>query len=75
MFSGGSGRQSLTRLAAYICGLSVFVIEVNKHYHRAEFREDLKVLYRATGLENKPTVFIFSDSQVLNTFDIECGLP
>ncbi|KAF0304890.1 Dynein heavy chain 2, axonemal [Amphibalanus amphitrite] len=64
---GGSGRQSLTRLAAYICGLSVFVIEVNKHYHRPEFREDLKVLYRATGLENKPTVFIFSDAQIRNT--------
>ncbi|KAJ1562004.1 Dynein heavy chain 2, axonemal, partial [Cladochytrium tenue] len=63
---GGSGRQSLARLASYICGLSSFQIKVTKHYRHFEFREDLKLLYRATGLECKPTCFIFTDSQVLS---------
>ena len=36
---GGSGRQSLSRLSAYIIGFKVFQIEVTKHYRKNEFRE------------------------------------
>ena len=36
---GGSGRQSLSRLSAYIIGFKVFQIEVTKHYRKIEFSE------------------------------------
>lgn len=36
---GGSGRQSLTRLAAHICTYDTFQIEVSKNYRKLEFRE------------------------------------
>ena len=36
---GGSGRQSLSRLSAYIIGFKMFQIEVTKHYRKVEFSE------------------------------------
>ncbi|XP_033219684.1 dynein heavy chain 2, axonemal [Belonocnema kinseyi] len=62
---GGSGRQSLSRVAAYMCELNTFQIEVTKHYRVPEFREDLKVLFLKAGVENKPTSFLFNDTQVV----------
>ena len=61
---GGSGRQSLTRLAAYVSEMSLFTIEITKNYRQIEFHENLRDLYYKTGVENKATVFLFSDTQI-----------
>jgi dynein heavy chain len=61
---GGSGRKSLARLAAYIGELRVFSIEITNTYRLAEFREDLRGLYRQTGVAGKPTMFLFDEAQV-----------
>lgn len=61
---GGSGRQSLSRIAGYMCELNTFQIGVTKNYGVPEFREDLKILYSKAGVENKPTSFLFNDTQV-----------
>nr|XP_015801752.2 dynein axonemal heavy chain 2 [Nothobranchius furzeri] len=58
---GGSGRKSLSKMAAFICGYQVFQVEVTKRYCRQEFREDVKKLYRLTGVDNKPTVLLLND--------------
>ncbi|XP_076145705.1 dynein axonemal heavy chain 2 [Alosa pseudoharengus] len=68
---GGSGRQSLSRLAAYICEYLVFQVEVTKLYRKQEFREDIKKLYRMTGVDNKPTVFLFNDTQIVDESFLE----
>ncbi len=63
---GGSGKQSLTRLSAFVSGAEVFEITLTRTYGETEFREDLKSLYQMLGLQNKPVAFLFTDAHVVN---------
>lgn len=40
---GGSGRQSLSKLASFICLYTTFQIEISKNYKRGEFREGINL--------------------------------
>ena len=60
---GGSGRQSLTRLAAMMAGFSLFQPEISKNYGKPEWREDIKTLMRQAG-KGTPVVFLLTDSQI-----------
>ena len=50
---GGSGKQSLARLAASAAGCEVFEISLSRGYDTSAFRTDLKALYGKLGMENK----------------------
>lgn len=56
---GGSGKQSLTRLAAFIGGCEVFQIKLTASYNMIDFKEDLRSIYNKTGVKSVPTVFLF----------------
>ena len=76
---GGSGKQSLTRLAAYVAGYRLFTISLTRNYSENDFREDLKSLYTSLALGSgndsranpnyhgqgpSPIVFLFTDAHV-----------
>ena len=61
---GGSGKQSLSRLAAYISSMEVFQVQLRKGYSSADLKLDLANLYQKTGLKNLGTVFLMTDAQV-----------
>jgi dynein heavy chain len=68
---GGSGRQSLTRLASFLAEMKVFTIEINKYYNIDAFHEDLKSLYMKTGVDGIATVFFFNDTQIVEESFLE----
>ncbi|KAF6093353.1 dynein axonemal heavy chain 9 [Phyllostomus discolor] len=63
---GGSGKQSLTRLAAFISSMDVFQITLRKGYQIADFKMDLASLCLKAGVKNLSTVFLMTDAQVAN---------
>ncbi|KEG12669.1 dynein heavy chain [Trypanosoma grayi] len=63
---GGSGKQSLARLASFINGHDVFQILVTSSYGITEFRTDMQELYRKCGLKGYPFAFIITDTQVVS---------
>lgn len=62
---GGTGRKSLARLAAYVAEIKTFSIEVGAKYRTTDFQEDLKLLFRQTGVHYKETMFLFDESQIV----------
>ncbi|NWR90162.1 DYH9 protein, partial [Furnarius figulus] len=61
---GGSGKQSLARLAAFLSSLEVFQVTLRKGYGIPDLKVDLANLYLKAGVKNTGTVFLLTDAQV-----------
>uniref|UniRef100_A0A3B4A2Y1 Dynein axonemal heavy chain 12 n=1 Tax=Periophthalmus magnuspinnatus TaxID=409849 RepID=A0A3B4A2Y1_9GOBI len=61
---GGSGRQSITRLASFMAHMTMFQPEISKSYGMTEWRDDLKMLMKNAGVKGQKTVFLLTDTQI-----------
>ncbi|KAH1023596.1 hypothetical protein HUJ04_012770 [Dendroctonus ponderosae] len=63
---GGSGKQSLARLAAFISSLEVSQVQLKKGYGVLDLKYELAALYLKSGLKNVGIMFLMTDAQVPN---------
>lgn len=61
---GGSGKQSLTRLASYCAGYNCFQITISKAYNMNTLLDDIRVMYKACGSQGVKTTFLFTEAEI-----------
>jgi dynein heavy chain len=61
---GGSGKQSLARLAAYLAGATCFKITLTKTYGVPNLLEDLKTLYKTAAFKPNPVAFLITEADI-----------
>lgn len=49
----------------------VFQIEISRNYGISDWRDDLKKLLLKVGIEGKPIIFLFADTQISDEMFIE----
>ncbi|KAL7709827.1 dynein heavy chain cytosolic putative [Lotmaria passim] len=62
---GGTGRQSLCKLAAFICSLPVHEVAITRTFSMTEFHDSLKAVLLDSACHDKPVLFFLSDTQLV----------
>lgn len=68
---GGSGRQSLSHLAAFLMDQIITQPEQSKNYAYDQWAEDMKKLLYQAGCDLKKSVFLLTDNQLKHSFMLE----
>jgi dynein heavy chain, axonemal len=63
---GGSGKQSLSKLAAFISGMETRQLQVTGSFKVDDLLEALRAMFIASGVKGIPMVFLMTDSQVVD---------
>jgi len=62
---GGSGKQSLTRLACAIAEYQCMEMEITRNFGYNDFQEFLKKVMLMAGVQGKHVVFLFNENQIV----------
>jgi dynein heavy chain, axonemal len=68
---GGSGKQSLTKLASHMREILFKQIEITRNFGPAQFKDFMKELMFTTGIDGKPICFLMTDTQIISETFIE----
>ena len=63
---GGSGKQSLSRLAGFVCGMEIIQLQVSSKFSIADFQEALQGMFKLAGVKGSKVLYLMTDSQVVN---------
>lgn len=63
---GGSGKQSLSRLASSICQFRTTGIMISSTYGLTELKTDLQTMYNRAGGKDEGLMFLFNEGQITN---------
>ena len=61
---GGNGRSTLTKIACLLLNWKFATVGTHRHFRISEWRENLRIIYKQMGSENKNTVFLCSDEML-----------
>jgi len=68
---GGSGKQSVVRLASHVGDAVCTGIELTRGYNGDSFKEDLKRMFFMAGVDGQAVSFLFTDSQIVEEGFVE----
>lgn len=63
---GGSGKQSLSRLAAFIAGMEVRQLQITGSFKVDDLLEAFREMFKLSGVKGVPMMFLMTDTQVVN---------
>ena len=63
---GGSGKQSLSKLTAFILNQELFRIVVATNYSIVDLKTDIQTVFKKAGMQGIETLFIMTDSQIVD---------
>ena len=68
---GGTGKRTAARFAAFVAEMEIFEPQPAKDYRLADFRNDLRGLFKIAGVQNKPLMFLMTDEQIVDESFLE----
>ena len=63
---GGSGKQSLCRLVAFISDYEVKQLSITSNFNTEDLKEELRSMYILSGVKGTQLVFLMTGSQIVN---------
>jgi len=63
---GGTGKRTIARFSAFVAEMDLFEPQPTKEYKISDFRNDLKGIFKVTGIQNKPIMFLITDEQIVD---------
>jgi len=67
----GTGRQSLSRLAASLCDHEEVMLETSRGYTEEQWRDDLRALLLKAGVEGISCVLLLPEAQIKGGFMLD----